>query len=122
MKKLLAIVVLGFLWSGNAFAKDLKLLCDHTKDGTSEILIMNDKKKSLAVEDVPGINIPLKITNFTNDQINGYVESILKGKVVQRMAYSLDRRTGILNLRSEFTDGGLYFHTWRCKVFNKNKF
>ena len=38
MKKLLAILVLGLMWSGNAYAKDLtgtQLLCDGYKDYTA---------------------------------------------------------------------------------------
>ena len=34
MKKLLAIVVLGLLWSGNAYAQETYLICSHKKGGS----------------------------------------------------------------------------------------
>ena len=46
MKKLLGIIVLGLLLSGNAYAKDVKLICNGIKDdGISHVVIINDKKK-----------------------------------------------------------------------------
>mgnify|MGYP007028016871 CR=1 FL=1 len=115
-------MVLGLLIGCNqASARDIKLLCDHTTDGTVEILFMNDKKKSLAIEDVPGINSFLTITNFNKDVIEGNKINTSNGKIIQKMFYTLDRRTGILTLQS-FLDGNLYIHNYKCKLFKENKF
>ena len=122
MKKLLAIVVLGLLFSWNANAKDVKLMCEHLKGEFSKVLIMNDNTRSLKVEDVPGVNYPLNIQNYNNDQIEGYHVDILNGKVEQRMTYNLDRRNGILSLRTLFAGGDIYYNNYKCELFKKNKF
>jgi hypothetical protein len=122
IKKLLGIVVLGLLLSGNAYAKEMKLICEHTKGEFPKVLVMNDNKRSLKVEDVPGVNLPLNIQNYSNDQIEGNREIMLNGKIEQRMLYNLDRRTGILTLRSMFADGDVYFHNYNCELLKENKF
>jgi len=122
MKKLICIMVLGLLLSSNAYAKNVKLMCEHTKGEFTQVLIINDNTRSLKVEDVPGRNVPLEIQNYSNDQIEGHSESILNGKVEQRMVYNLDRRNGMLTLRSSFADGKMYIHNYKCELFKKNKF
>ena len=122
MKKLLSIIVLGLMLSGNANAKEMKLMCEHTKGEFPKVLVMNDNKRSLKVEDVPGVNLPLNIQNYSNDQIEGNREIMLNGKIEQRMLYNLDRRTGILTLRSMFADGDVYFHNYNCELLKENKF
>jgi hypothetical protein len=122
MKKIISILVLGFLWSGSAYAKNVTLMCEHTKGESLKVLIINDNTRSLKVEDVPGLNSSLKINNYSNEQIEGYNEDILNGKLVQRMTYNLDRRTGMLTLRTLFANGNIYYNNYKCELFKKNKF
>ena len=122
MKKLLTIIVLGLLLSGNAYTKEVKLMCEHTKGEFSKVLIMNDNTRSLKVEDVPGVNLSLSIQTYSNDQIEGEYESIWNGKVEQVQVYNLDRRNGILNLRSLSADGEMFIHNYKCELLKGNKF
>ena len=122
MKKLLGIIVLGLLLSGNAYAKDVKLSCNHIKKESFLILLMNDNKRFLKIEDIPGSYITLNITNFDKDRIEGYDEYILEGKLIQKLSYSLDRRTGFLNSRIWWADGDLFTNRYKCEVIKENKF
>ena len=122
MKKLLGIIVLGLLLSGNAYAKDVKLSCNHIKKESFLILLMNDNKRFLKIEDIPGSYITLNITNFDKDRIDGYDEYVHEGKLIQKLNYSLDRRTGFLNSRIWWADGDLFTNRYKCEVIKENKF
>jgi hypothetical protein len=124
MKKLLGIAVLGFMFNSIAYAKDVKLICIDTKDeGVSHILLINDKKKMLKVEDVPGVYDTMDVGIYNKDEIDGNKISKVSGKVIQQMNYNIDRRTGVLTLTSFFfDDGSMYRHKSNCKLFKENKF
>ena len=124
MKKILSLIVVSLLLSGNAYAKDVKLLCNHTNKESFKILLMNDNERSLKIEDIPDSYITLNIENFDKDRIDGYDESILEGKLVQKMNYSLDRRTGFLSLGIWWADERFPFstHRYKCEVIKENKF
>ena len=124
MNKLLSLIVVSLLLSGNAYAKDVKLLCNHTNKESFKILLMNDNERFLKIEDIPGSYITLNIENFDKDQINGYDEYILEGKLEQKMNYSLDRRTGFLSLHIWWADERYPFttHLYKCEVIKENKF
>ena len=122
MKKLLGIIILGLLLSGNAYAKDVKLSCNHIKKEFFLILLMNDNKRFLKIEDIPGSYITLNITNFDKDRIDGYDEYVHEGKLIQKLNYSLDRRTGFLNSNIWWADGDFFTNRYKCEVIKENKF
>ena len=124
MKKLLGIVVLGLLISGNAYSKDIKLICKDVKDeAISHILIFNDKEKSLKVERDTGFFELADVGVYNSDEIDANVMIKIDGKIVQQMNYQIDRRTGVLFLVSYFFDNGsMYSNTSNCELFKKNKF
>ena len=124
MKKLLGIVVLGLLISGNAYSKDIKLICKDVKDeAISHILIFNDTEKSLKVERDTGFFELADVGVYNSDEIDANVMIKIDGKIVQQMNYQIDRRTGVLFLVSYFFDNGsMYSNTSNCELFKKNKF
>ena len=124
MKKLLGIVVLGLLLSGNVYAKDVKLICTDIKDeGISHILIINDNKKTLIVEDEPGLYDALNVGVYNSDEIDGDKRIEINGKVEQQFVYNIDRRTGVLTLTSHFlSSNNIYRNISNCKLFKENKF
>ena len=124
MKKLLGIVVLSFMFNSIAYTKDVKLVCIDIKDeGVSHILLINDKKKSLWVEDVPGVYDEMDVGVYNKDEIDGSKLSKISGKVIQQMNYNIDRRTGVLTLTSYFfDDGSMFMHKSNCELFKENKF
>ena len=124
MKKLLGTVVLCFMFNSIACAKDVKLICIDIKDeGVSHILLINDKKKMLKVEDVPGVYDTMDVGIYNKDEIDGSKISKVSGKVIQQMNYNIDRRTGVLTLSSYFfDDGSMYRHKSNCELFKENKF
>ena len=124
MKKLLSIIVLGLLLSGNVYAKDVKLICTDIKDeGISHILIINDNKKTLIVEDEPGFYDALNVGVYNSDEIDGDKKIEINGKVEQQFVYNIDRRTGILTLTSHLISSkNIYRNKSNCKLFKENKF
>ena len=124
MKKLLSIIVLGLLLSGNVYAKDVKLICTDIKDeGISHILIINDNKKTLIVEDEPGFYDALSVGVYNKDEIDGNKRIEINGKVEQQFVYNIDRRTGILTLTSHLISSkNIYRNKSNCKLFKENKF
>ena len=124
MKKLLGIIVLGLLLSGNVYAKDVKLICTDIKDeGISHILIINDNKKTLIVEDEPGFYDALNVGVYNSDEIDGDKKIEINGKVEQQFVYNIDRRTGILTLTSHLISSkNIYRNKSNCKLFKENKF
>jgi len=125
MKKLFStILFLSFLLSVNAYAKDVKLICTDIKDeGISHILIINDNKKTLIVEDEPGFYDALSVGVYNKDEIDGDKRIEINGKVEQQFVYNIDRRTGILTLTSHFfSSKNIYRNISNCKLFKENKF
>ena len=109
---------------GNAYAKDVKLICTDIKDeGIFHILIINDNKKTLIVEDEPGFYDALNVGIYNSDEIDGDKRIEINGKVEQQFVYNIDRRTGILTLTSHFfSSNSIYRNISNCKLFEENKF
>ena len=124
MKKLLSILVLSLLFGGSGYAKDVKLICTDIKDERiSHILIINDNKKTLIVEDEPGFYDALSVGVYNKDEIDGNKRIEINGKVEQHFVYNIDRRTGILTLTSHFLSSkNIYRNISNCKLFKENKF
>ena len=104
---------------GNAYAKDVKLICTDIKDeGIFHILIINDNKKTLIVEDEPGFYDALNVGIYNSDEIDGDKRIEINGKVEQQFFYNIDRRTGILTLTSHFfSSNSIYRNISNCKKF-----
>lgn len=124
MRKLLGIMVLSLLWSNVANAKDIKLICTDLEDeAISHILIINDNKKTLIVEDEPGITKSTDVTIYNKDEIWGDIRIKIKGKTEQQIVYNIDRRTGILKLsNSIFSSNYHSINFSNCELFKENKF
>ena len=124
MKKLLGIVVLSLLFNGNVYPKDIKLICNDIKDeSVSHILIINDKKKTIKVEDDTNLYISTDVELYNSDEVSGTIRTKNNGKLEHLMVYTIDRRVGILTLTSHFlSDNSVFRHKSKCELFKKNKF
>ena len=124
MKRILVIIVLSFVFTGNVYSKDVKLICKGiNNDGISHVLIINDKKKMIKVEIDPGFFEKIDTEVYNNDEIVGNDLITLNGNPAQQMIYNIDRRSGVLTLQSFFFGtGGLSMHKSNCELFKKNKF
>ncbi|MDA7604025.1 hypothetical protein N8724_01345 [Candidatus Pelagibacter sp.] len=125
MKKLFStILVLSLMLSGNAYAKDVKLICNGIKDdGISHVVIINDKKRTIKYEVDVGSYEELDVEIYNKDEIDANVVITLDGKPAQQLAYNIDRRSGVLFLRMFFfVDGSHTTHRSNCEPLKENKF
>ncbi len=107
MKKLLAIVVLGLLWSGNAFSKDVHLICD------DRFYVMQKNGKRFVEKASVTTLFDSKIYNedvifkriFKNDRI--YIFNNTGNK--SSRYYMIDRDTLKLAYKLYWTDGRVLF-------------
>ena len=106
MKKLLGIVVLGLLLSGNVNAKEIWLDClfrakaGHT--GFVHSFIINEKEKTLRMNGI------LQIVEEFDDRFILFTNP--KYKNISSTVYTLDRITGVYDQR------------YKCKVVKKTLF
>jgi len=125
MKKLfLSIIVLGLLLSGNAYAKDVKLICkDIEDDSIFHIFIINDKNKTLKVEIDPGKFDDANVGVYNSNEIDGDLRVYVSGELAQQLSYNIDRRTGILITWNLIIGRGAPSrYESQCELFKKNKF
>tara|TARA_A100001015_G_C14445672_1_gene502182 strand:- start:101 stop:559 length:459 start_codon:yes stop_codon:yes gene_type:complete len=90
MKKLLAIVVLGLLWSGNSYAESINLKCTHPDLDIPLSVVIDTKNKKVSYQG----------SNFDDYYLeNGVFYFVMQSKKVDyRYAYSLNRNTGVLKV------------------------
>ena len=106
MKKLLGIVVLGLLLSGNVNAKEIWLDClfrakaGHT--GFVHSFIINEKEKTLRMNGIQ------QIVKEFDDRFITFTKA--KYKNIPSTVYTLDRITGVYDQR------------YKCKVVKKTLF
>ena len=107
MKKLLAIVVLGLLWGGNAYAKDTHLICN------DRFFVLKKNGKQLLEKASITTLFDTKINNdetifkniFKNDRI--YIFNNLKHPYSR--FYMIDRDTLKIAYKLYYTDGRVLF-------------
>jgi len=110
MKKLLEIVVLGLLLSGNAYAKETFITCSADKNTSYPTFIfeINDRKKDINLVEGLGVNEDKKIIkefskNYIDVEYDGIITYILDkdNKLVpnkeQYVHITISRMTGKMN-------------------------
>ena len=124
IKKLFVFLILSLFLFNNGFSKNVKLICEDVENkGVFHILMINDKLKSLGVEQKPGIFNDTQILVYNNDEIGGNLLIKKDKQNIQKVIYSIDRRTGVLDLTNYFFEDGRTFTTnSNCELFIKNKF
>ena len=110
IKKLLGIIVLGLLLSGNAYAKDTNLVCENKKSKRKTHIIFNEKlaKEELILSmdiwaDYKSVEITekyLKFRNFNGDKFSEWI---------------INRYSG----EAAFSKSGFATSNWICKVSKK---
>jgi len=113
MKKLLGIVVLGLLLSGNAYAEKVMLSCKpQDKKNKPVSFILDDKNKNLVFEG----------TEFLNEKsdINGLMYNEHRITFIWKGIVELDRITGALEISSISID--IKDKYYSCKKVKKTKF
>jgi hypothetical protein len=90
MKKFLAIMVLGLLWSGKAFAETINLKCTHSDLNIPLSVVIDTENKKVSYQG----------SNFDDYHLeNGVFYFVMQSeKIDNRYAYSLNRNTGILKV------------------------
>ena len=95
MKKLLAILVLGLLLSGNAYAEVINLKCTNTEIGTPLSVVIDTKNENVSYQGSNPDDYYLE---------NGVFYFAMQSKEI-RWGYSLNRNTGILKVKGyEFSE------------------
>ena len=109
MKKLLAIIVLGLLWSGNANAEKLLKLSCLSSDRTmvANVVIDADRNKA-TVQNYPAV---------LTVRPDLYIMEYKMGKGPLNINFSIDRNTGIYN-EVWFGTETLYFNG-KCSIAKK---
>jgi hypothetical protein len=89
-KKLLAIIVLGLLWSGNANAETINLKCTHSDLNIPLSVVIDTENKKVSYQG----------SNFDDYYLeNGVFYFVMQKKNFDyRYTYSLNRNTGILKV------------------------
>ena len=115
MKKLLGILVLGLLLSGNAYAKNLKLDCNFiTRDFISNVFI--DIKGDISLLEVKTNFTVRKNTTWEMDTFyeNNYI-------IIGKSSYSPEPYLKInrYNLNAFYNDHQMNDHNGKCKKLKK---
>ena len=87
MKKLLAIIVLGLLWSGNAFSEEFYIKCTGDTNATFLFKVDESKKKMTIINGPKGKQ---ETTNFNDENIEFKIKDV--------ESYILDPKDNSLNL------------------------
>ena len=90
MKKILTIIILGLLFSGNAYAETINLKCTHSDLNIPLSVVIDTENKKVSYQG----------SNFDDYYLeNGVFYFVMQSKKVDfRYAYSLNRNTGILKV------------------------
>ena len=106
MKKLLGIVVLGLLLSGNAYA-DLLLTCKFTQD-TGYLIKSINKKKWCGVSENGESTGCADVSKYNSKLVKTEILKVGKSRTAnlfqQDVYYMLDRRTGLMCVYSAKTN------------------
>ena len=108
MKKLLGIIVLGLLLSGNAYAEVLKLSCVASDNSMTINVVIDADKNYATVQNYPAA---LKVTS------ERYIMEYRMYDKPPDINFSIDRNTGIYN-EVWFGSKTLYFNG-RCSLAKK---
>tara|TARA_Y100000389_G_scaffold13527_1_gene12057 strand:- start:8696 stop:9136 length:441 start_codon:yes stop_codon:yes gene_type:complete len=136
MKKLFStILVLGFLLSGYAYAKETEVSCNgkYQNEEVSVFLSVNEKKE-ISIKNEVGFLLTEEFMNYNyktieyglhdiDKTISSYVEIYLKDKLVRGAEYVIDHK--FKSLKVQFLDyilaedvgsTGMYSYDLRCKL------
>ena len=105
MKKLLAIIVLGLLWSGNSYAQETYLICSH-KEGGSITLSFNIQDNS-GKEYIGGDSVIRYVAEISDESLLFQLESGYR-------SWNINRYSGAALL----TDDGQSIR-WNCQKGSK---
>lgn len=114
MKKLLAILVLGLLLIGNAYAKTIHLTCENVITKKSNTILSLTEELATGFEHYSSGDIvyKLKISNefysFSNEKENRY--------------WNINRYTGFSTLKWKSSDGMQRVVNFNCDIAKKKKF
>jgi len=133
MKKLLGIVVLGLLLSGNAYSEEIELSCNgkYQNKEVSAVISVDKTKKEIIVknevaffaEDFKNYNYKTKNSTHTDEFISIFVEIYLNDKIVRAAEYTIDHEFKSLKvtaidyiLAEDAGNNGLFGYDLNCKL------
>ena len=121
MKKLLGIVVLGLLFSGNAYAENITIKCvDKERDAQlilnfdegGDWMLFNGRVKEVAGRKDTVVGEELTIIEITKDKIN-YTSIISSQKTF--MSIIINRFNGSMYQYGKLDGGERYDHNYMCE-------